>query len=1022
MKNDKEDEMSEESILTIRVFGSFLLVVAEKGEERIVRTRTPKDLQFLAYLVYHYDQPQERDALALQFWEKDRRGQLIGETDRLNLLARTLSELGSGLGERARACLLKLPLRQILFATEFATETGTESVAKREETELTVDLDLKRWRVALASGEAHGLLEVAPCYLRGEFLQGWSEEWIVKARQQMRKDYLAALERATKHAVDRDDQETAQRCLTLAMEIDPWNQALWRSLMERLAAERRYARLFRFYADLQARSARHDVELEDETRKLFVGLRDAALKFTASEANGLLPAPVSSFVAREREVAEIAALVRPGRLVTLVGMGGIGKSRLALAVGRELNEEFYDRAWFLDLAPIIDPAQVVNVVATTLGIRERPGEPLSQTLQAVLRPQKRLLILDNCEHLLSAAALFCDSLLRLCPHIALLATSREPLYIGGESVWHVPALAFPDVDADAGFDFEPAWITDFGAVRLFVERASTPQQPFHLDADTAPAVAHICHYLGGIPLAIELAAARVTRTKDSVHQIASSLGHSLEILTLGGRIDPTRHQTLRAVIDWSYNLLDTKERSKEQSEEGTEERSDGRPETRSDEKSKERTVFRRLGIFRGGFTEEAANAICFTPADREAVENSGDTPAHVLLETLVAKSLLTSQPTGEGIRYRLLEPLREFALEKLESEPNSDEVRALYQRHHEYFLRFAEQTIAEARQKGADQVVCLNRLAVDHENLRFAIDGLRDTGRIEAALRLAGTMWRFWYVRGHHMEGYERLSGLLTLARELQTPIDNDVRILALNGAGNIAFVRADYPAARRLYEESLTFKQQVGDLTGLATGYASIANTLSAEGDYAEAQRLLEQSLESFRQLVDQHNIALTLTNIGTIAHELKEYPRARVCHEESLALFRALRNREHISLVLNNLVSTLLYMQDYVAAKPLLRECLTLCYEIQARHRFVNSLLNALYFARLQNDHLSAARLYGAQEARADQWEVSRPTHVMSYLEGQIAASRTELGADVFNQQMQLGRTLTLEEILALVANSGC
>src|SRR5579884_1453224 len=495
-----------------------------------------------------------------------------------------------------------------------------------------------------------------------------------------------------------------------------------------------------------------------------------------------LPVQLTSFIGREKEMEEIKRLLSRTRLLTLTGSGGCGKTRLAAQVGADLLADFADGVWLVELAAIADPALVPQTVASTLGIREEPGQRLLETLQQHLKPKSLLLLLDNCEHLSAACAQLAETLLQACPNLRILASSREALGIAGELAYRVPSLSLPELPRlpSAEAALVPA-LARCEATRLFVERAALSYPGFALTEQNAPAVAQVCVRLDGIPLAIELAAARIKVL--SADQIAARLDDRFRLLTGGSRTALPRQQTLRALIDWSYDLLS----------------------------EAERTLLRRLSVFLGGWTLEAAEAVCAdashappraaamgagehaaAPLEAGSRENAGGPVAAEavldLLSRLVDKSLVLVEESAEAeARYRLLETVRQYSRDRL---MESEEARDLRCRHRDWFLTLAEG--AERRLRGPDQVAWLNRLAQEHDNLRMALEWCRaeeDAGA-EAGLRLAGALWRFWRVRGYLSEGRERLEAALAQASASERTAQ---RAKALYGLAALAWGQGDY-------------------------------------------------------------------------------------------------------------------------------------------------------------------------------------------------------------------------------------
>jgi non-specific serine/threonine protein kinase len=486
-----------------------------------------------------------------------------------------------------------------------------------------------------------------------------------------------------------------------------------------------------------------------------------------------LPAPTSSFIGRTQELEQLLALLNRTRLLTLVGAGGIGRSRLAQRVSMEVHS-YADGVWLVELASLADPQAVARALAEVLGVLERPDQPLISTLVSYLAPKRALLIIDNCEHLLASCAVLVEALLRGCPDLQILATSREVLNIDGETVWPVPSLSLPS----SGEPMQLERATEYEAVQLFVERAVATRADFHLTTANASAVAELCRHLDGIPLAIELAAARVRALR--VEQIVARLGDRFRFLTGGSRTALPRHQTLGATIRWSYDLLDPQER----------------------------TLFERLAVFAGSFSLEAAEAVC---------AGGGIEPAEILdlIERLSAKSLLQVEDEGNEARYRLLETLRQYASERLQDSTEESEVRL---KHVEYLLKLAE--TVEPELVGPRVGLWLARLDQDHDNFRAALQWCLDRSESELGLCLGGAFYRFWLLRGFLIEGGDWLDRLLALPGAAAPSVG---RAKALNGAAGLA-ANGEPERALRLAEEAVDLWRALGDDARLAYALAFVA------------------------------------------------------------------------------------------------------------------------------------------------------------------------------------------------------
>jgi len=621
---------------------------------------------------------------------------------------------------------------------------------------------------------------------------------------------------------------------------------------------------------------------------------------------GRLPYQLTRFIGRRREISEIRIALSDARLVTLSGPGGIGKTRLALQVGSDCIRQYADGVWFVDLAPVSDPELVPQTLASTLGVREQQGQTLTETLRTYLSPKSLLLVLDNCEHLIGACAQLVDALLRSSPHLRILATSRESLSIIGEEILRVPSLSLPDPDQTAS----PASVLNEEAVQLFVDRARLVRSTFALTDSNAVAVAKICVALEGIPLAIELAASRVRVL--SVDQIFARLHDRLGLLTGGSRTATARHQTLLAAIDWSYNLLS----------------------------AVERTLFRRLAVFRGGWTLDAAETIC-----------AGDGVARgdvlELLSGLVDKSLVLTEERRGYLRYRFMVTLGEYAQKWLRQ---SDEGTAVQRTHAEFFTEIAEQ--GDTHLMSPDQKVWLDRLNIEYDNIRAAMNWAAFAD-LRLALRLGAALYRFWYVRGYWGEGRRWITDLLELEG---TQLHSDLRAQALNTAAQLALLQGDHATARTTVEEALMLARRCGDERHTAIALNTAAALESVQGEFGRARSLLEECLAIRRRTGNKALIALTLSNLGILATLQTDYVTARALFDESLATFRAIEDKHGIVMALVNSSDLLGRIGDHGATRAVVEEGIALARSLGDRALLPNAL-NALgEVVCRQGDHETA------------------------------------------------------------------
>ena len=684
-----------------------------------------------------------------------------------------------------------------------------------------------------------------------------------------------------------------------------------------------------------------------------------------------LPVSLTSFVGRREEMDEIGVLLASSRLVTLTGAGGCGKSRLATQVARNVLEGYADGAWLVELAPLTDPALVVSRAAQTLGIRETPGHPLLESICGAMAGRSFLLVLDNCEHVTAACGSLAAALVATCPGGRILATSRETLGVPGEVIVRVAPLGVPDIRDPK--QLVRREVGRFESVRLFAERAASVVPSFTLTEQNAAIAAQICARLDGIPLAIELAAARIRVLP--IGQILGRLEDRFRLLTAGSPGALPHQQTLRAAVDWSYDLLD----------------------------EPERTLFCRLSVFAGGASLEAVEAVA-------SGDGLGSDAILDLLTHLVDKSLVTPEEGAAGTaRYRLLETLREYGKGKL---AESGAQSRFLERHASHFVGLAEEASGELT--GRDQSRWLEALEEDHDNLRRAMDwgmeGAQGDGA-EAratALRLAAALWRFWLVRGHFSEGRRRLTAALSITTER----DNArVRAKALRGAAVLARAQSDYERARGLIEESLTLERAENDRAGIAESLQELGNIADGQGDHTRARTHYEESLAIRRDLGDRRGMAGLLHNLGVVTQAQGDLVRARALYTESLAINRELGNEAWEAAALNALASVAFEQEDYVAARlhqeqslvihRRLRDKWGIAYTLHELGRVATRTGDLGNARRMLEDALRIFRDLGDSVGVAETLEyfaalaaVERRDELALLLAGSAAALREELG----------------------------
>ena len=679
----------------------------------------------------------------------------------------------------------------------------------------------------------------------------------------------------------------------------------------------------------------------------------------ASQHN--LPIPRTSFVNREREMVEVKRTVAMTRLLTLTGAGGSGKTRLALEVARDLVGLYLDGVWLVELAPVSEGALMPQIMASALGVRELPGRSLTDTLVDALKTKQMLILVDNCEHLIDASARLADTLLGSCPHLKILATSREPLGVTGEAISQVPSLSAPNTDRLPA----AGELTRYDAVRLFLDRVRLRLPDFDLTPGNAPAVAEVCGRLEGIPLAIELATARVGAL--TVEEVAERLGDSLGLLGAGPRTVAPRQQTMRATLKWSYGLLSEAERN----------------------------VFKRLSVFAGGWTLKAAETVAANGIEEAEVFD--------LLSRLVDKSLVVAEATGDGLmRYRMLEPVRQYARERLEESEDSD---ATLRRHGAFFLALAEE--AEPELKSLEQEAWLRRLEIEHDNLRAALSWALEQGQAELALRLGAALGEFWHMRGHLSEGRRWLEATL-----VQGDAPSIERVRALAKACCIAWEQTDFERATALGEEGLELARNLGDEEGAAAVLLHLGIAVMVQGKLERATALLDESLPLFRELGDKWGLARSFSCLGLVAMLRGDYERAKVSMEEGLSVSRESGDVYASGLALDQLALVALLQEDYGKAAILSKESLKLSRQSGIVHNIAFALHTSAALAGTRGQPVRSARLWGAAEALREAIGTAFSPMEQRVYEPYIVAARTQVDDAAWEAAWQEGRAMSMEE----------
>jgi predicted ATPase/DNA-binding SARP family transcriptional activator len=868
--------------LSIRLLGGFA-VHAGNGAVPEGSWRLRKGKALVKLVALAPDRRLHRDQAAELLWpDRDARSAANNFHQALHAARRALDSAGAD----GAACL---PLRD-------------DVLQLCPDGDLEVDVDAFEAAAAHARETARPAdYETALNAYAGELLpEDRFEPWAAARREAASELHVALLlELAELHGEDGDGAgaiEVLQRAVVAA----PLHEAAHRALMRRYAHDGRRQQALAQYQTLRAGLERElAADPDPETRALYREILAAAPEQPAGPTTNL-PRQLTSFIGREREVAELCRLLGRHRLVTLTGPGGCGKTRLGIEVAHTRGEEFADGVWLAELAALGEAQLVPAAVAEAVGLNLPVREATAEVIAAQLEGRALLLVLDNCEHLIEACAVLVEALLRRCPEVRVLATSREPLRIGGELAWRVPSLSLPERRDGALAD-----VVGAGAARLFAERAG-----LSLTDDNAAAVAELCHRLDGMPLAIELAAARASVLSPA--QIAERLGQSLDVLGAGTRTAVTRQQTLRATLEWSHDLLD----------------------------EEERTLFRRLAVFAGGFPLEAAEAVgAAPPLEAGAVLD--------VLTRLVDKSLVVAEEQASSVRYRLLEVIRQFARERLAA---ARETAAVEARHREWYIALLEDRRIGVEAAQVPEV--LDEIEAEHDNLRAALaSALRDAPR--DAMRLAAPLWRFWLVRSHFAEGARWLDAVLEADREATV-----LRMDTLLGAGALD-IRRGVPAQRlERAGESVEIARDSGDPLLMIRALTDLGLLTWTLGDYAPTERALGDAVELAAASGHDRWRASALHLLGIVASARGDYPLARERLGEVLALLATISDdRPHFVtfFIGHSLVEDLpgrprMYFEDTIADLRV----------VSSRAGGAYALLSLAAVERDANDHDAARRAH--------------------------------------------------------------
>lgn len=923
--------------LRLYLLGAFHV----ERDAQTIHLSTRKVESLCAYLALHPEQ-HSREKLAALLW-----GDSTDEQARHSLRT-ALAALRKSLGD------------EIVLADR-------ETVQLNPDFPIWVDArEIFNFRFSIDNSEIENLQSKIENYC-GDLLPDFYDDWILLEREHLRKIYLNALLQLAQHHRTKSEYARAIEFAQKVLVTDSANEKAYQHLMFCLAATGdRIGALKHFDAcakrlrdELGVEPSQETVALRDQIEQALSGGRSREALFTN------LPHPLTSFVGRESEQQEIKAQMERTRLLTLTGSGGCGKTRLAIQLATELANanQFKNGVWWVELAALTDAARVPQAIASVIDVRESGEIPITTLLVNHLRAKESLLILDNCEHLIESCAQIVETLLRACPVLKVLTTSREAMNLAGEVVWRVPSLAVPDPEHLPPLD----QLARYDAIQLFVQRVQALAPTWNLDGN-ASVVARICARLDGMPLAIELATAWVKGL--TVEEIAQRLDKRFQLLTGGSRTALPRQQTLRATIDWSFDLLSENERA----------------------------LFRRLAVFAGGWTLDAVEAIC-------ADESFAAADVLELLMRLIDKSLVVVIEQSGATRHHFLETIREYAREKL---AESGEAAEIYRHHLEWFLQFASDADSKLYQPGMS--AGFEQLDGEIDNCRAALAWAFENEQSAEGARLNIALMWYFFIRNHYREAKSWSEKAEALTRDAPAAIRADARLSLAFASANIG----ESARAETIFQEALSLYRELDDRMRIGRVLNWLGVVTMRQSKWEQAERYFQEALTLNRAIGDIWGITHTLQNFDRFAERAGDFARAKAIHEEGLRLSEELGDERMIARRWADLGRIAYVQGDLKQAESLLKRALSALWQRKENFSLFQALEGLARVMTAQGDARHAAQILGAIEVERDRSGVTLAGTFKADWEETVRLTRAQLGEDDFTRAFDEGRVMSFGQAI--------